>query len=206
MTQEEANKLKHGVYVLYWTYAQKYPYSLGAIGNDIRGDNWFMPVNWGSTQCSKDWDAILRVELIEEMDYYYPPRLTFKLEDLTPTEAYKVQIYKNDLVVMTPKGKLFLDLPAMVKSLRECGYQITDPPHKSFLEIKEFLDNETAMPCIDAIGENIYKFREAVREETITIARGTGRTEVDINKAGRSVFIGHVLSLEEFKLIWDRVL
>jgi hypothetical protein len=205
MKQEEANELKHGVYTIYWLYGQKFPYSIGAVGSDSEGDSWFMPVNWISDKTSKDWDAILRVELIEEMDYNYPPRISTKTPQEQSLEPYKIQIHQDSLRIQEYHDTI--DLPRLLNALRECGYQITEPPHKSFLEIKQWLDSQDTFQCINATGDLCYEYFHNLRDRTVVIARKDGTTEITILDGNlETVFAGHVLSLEEFKLIWNRVL
>lgn len=68
MTKEEVQKLKHGVYRLYWSART---YSLASVGSLHNGDRWFACANWtsgdtGGIVASGDyWDKVEKAVLIE---------------------------------------------------------------------------------------------------------------------------------------------
>lgn len=216
MTQEEANVLKHGVYRIYWTPENTSPawsYSLAAVGSDSSGLRWFIPVNWVSLQASKKWELLERVEPVEEMNYDQKPERV----DLTPTGSYKIQIQDDRLYIsksisITLKGyRLELSLSKLIQALRECGYKIDEPPSRRFLEIKSFLDSpDQRLTCMDALGNKVYSYERYSLKDSparyVTIAETDSFVNVDVKGENGNVFVGHVLSLEEFKLIWDRIL
>lgn len=206
MTLQEIRDLRHGVYRIYWKDAVEYPFSVGAIGSTAKGTKWFMPANWVGPHVSDHWGDIEKVELIEEVNYDQKPMK----EDLTSTGTYKVQIFEgNKLRVQTMTGYLELDLLKLLESLRECGYKIEEPPSRRFLEIKSWLDSpDQNMKCTDATGNMIYTYEYNARHifKTVTIAQLDSKVNVTINNLDGPVFVGHVLSLEEFKLIWNRIL
>lgn len=71
MTLIEANKLKHGLYEVFWIEGGS---SLAALGSLHNGDRWLAPCNWTSPNEIKFnasyWGQIERVELIKEVEYY----------------------------------------------------------------------------------------------------------------------------------------
>lgn len=68
MTKEEVQKLKHGVYRLYWSART---YSLASVGSLHDGSRWFACANWtseteeGVTGSGDDWNSVLKAVLIE---------------------------------------------------------------------------------------------------------------------------------------------
>lgn len=68
MTKEEVQKLKHGVYRLYWSARI---YSLASVGSLNDGSRWFACVNWtsetgeGVIGSGADWNGVVRAVLIE---------------------------------------------------------------------------------------------------------------------------------------------
>ncbi len=66
MTQREAKKLAHGLYVLEWKDGG---YSLASVGSDSAGRRWFAPTNWVRVPWFK-WGAARAARLVrEEGDY-----------------------------------------------------------------------------------------------------------------------------------------
>ena len=67
MTHEEASKLNHGLYVLFWKTGG---YSLVAVGSLHDGTRWFAATNWtGQTTAgilSTRWTDVERVSLVVE--------------------------------------------------------------------------------------------------------------------------------------------
>ena len=66
MTTEEVQKLRHGVYRLYWSPRT---YSLASVGSLHNGDRWFACANWVSGDkegiTSQSWEGVVRAVLIE---------------------------------------------------------------------------------------------------------------------------------------------
>ena len=68
MTKEEVQKLKHGVYRLYWSART---YSLASVGSLHDGSRWFACANWtsktdeGVTGSGDNWDSVVKAVLIE---------------------------------------------------------------------------------------------------------------------------------------------
>jgi hypothetical protein len=68
MTKEEVQKLKHGVYRLYWDGRN---YSLASVGSLSNGSRWFAPCNWTSESAdgivgvNTDWTMVKKAVLIE---------------------------------------------------------------------------------------------------------------------------------------------
>lgn len=72
MTEKEFNRLKFGVYRIYWTKEAGGGSSVAAIGGDYTGRRWVAPANWtGQT----DEDGVVAVahidqhELIERVEF-----------------------------------------------------------------------------------------------------------------------------------------
>jgi len=211
MTKEEVQKLQHGVYRIYWKLTDsKYPpYSLAAVGSDLTGNRWFSPCNWVTSKVSQDWLSIDRVELIEEMNYDKKPQN----EDLTPTGNYKIQIAAYDLLhikgVPHRDANVVLSLSKLLGALWECGYKIEEPPSKSFTELKTFLDEHDYFQLIDSLGSSIFTYYHNVRDRRVSITQANSHTEVSIfirKDSNDAVFVGRVESLDEFKLIWNRII
>ncbi len=59
--------LRHGVYRIYWKAGG--PSSVASVGSDSKGNQWFAPSNWlflGKVgPASRDWEGVLKVDLIE---------------------------------------------------------------------------------------------------------------------------------------------
>lgn len=68
MTKEEVQKLKHGVYKLYWDTGG---YSLASVGGLHNGDRWFACSNWTSKDkngiigTGEDWNMVIEAKLIK---------------------------------------------------------------------------------------------------------------------------------------------
>lgn len=68
MTKEGVQKLKHGVYRLYWDSRN---YSLASVGSLSDGSRWFTPCNWtnedadGIVGHGNDWNMVKKAVLIE---------------------------------------------------------------------------------------------------------------------------------------------
>lgn len=68
VTKEEVQKLKHGVYRLYWSART---YSLASVGSLHDGSRWFACANWtseteeGVTGSGDDWNSVVKAVLIE---------------------------------------------------------------------------------------------------------------------------------------------
>lgn len=62
MTKKSGNKLRLGIYRLYWKSGG---HSIAAIGNQKNGERWVAPINWIYPDTEgKCWKQILRVELL----------------------------------------------------------------------------------------------------------------------------------------------
>jgi hypothetical protein len=209
MTKIEVQRLDHGVYRIYWKTQDNY--TVGAIGSLPNGDRWMISANWVNPRAvsheSAIWDGIEKVELIEKMEYDQKQTK----EDLTTTGFYKVQISNFDILFIkgiSDKGNIMLSLSKLLGALRECGYQITEPPSKVFTELKEFLDTHDCFSQVDSVGNTIFVYIHNIADRKLSIARTDSRTQVSvfIRNTNDPVFVGHVESLDEFKLIWNRII
>jgi hypothetical protein len=132
---------------------------------------------------------------------------------LTPSGTYKVLMTdQQKLLVQFKDYRVSLELPKLIDTLKEIGFVITYPPPKLFKDIQEFLKS-VAIRDIEVTtlgGENIVSvslFLDLDRMYSVSMATTDSRLNVDINKPGESpLFRGHVESLDEFKLIWSRIL
>lgn len=150
------------------------------------------------------------MELIEKMDYYQKP----EGEHTAPLLPYRIQIKDQQLaiskrpsIVITEWG-VRMSLPHLLAALKERGYQITEPPSKAFTEVKEFLDTHDYFSRVDSIGDSIFIYTHSVKERKISISRTDSRTQISvfIRNTNDPVFVGHVESLKEFELIWNRII
>ena len=72
MTKEDASKLGHGLYVLYWKdpSSRHTAASLASVGMTYDGTRWFAPCNWTSADnerplvASTDWSRVDRVRRV----------------------------------------------------------------------------------------------------------------------------------------------
>ena len=69
MTQKEADKLKHGLYKLFWKSGG---FSLAAVGSLHNGKHWYAATNWTAYTApgitSTDWRSVEHVEEIPTED------------------------------------------------------------------------------------------------------------------------------------------
>ena len=63
MTEQEFNKLKHGIYRIYWTNDDST--SVAAIGSDYTGKRWMAPANWTA---ESDGNGNVAVAYIDRYD------------------------------------------------------------------------------------------------------------------------------------------
>lgn len=68
MRTREVNKLKHGLYKIYWRDGG---FSIASMGGFANGDRWIAPVNWinGSVSFDKFKRKILKMELLISREY-----------------------------------------------------------------------------------------------------------------------------------------
>ena len=68
MRTREVNKLKHGLYKIYWCSGG---FSICAMGGDRNGDRWIASTNWtsGSIPFDKIKRDILKMELLISREY-----------------------------------------------------------------------------------------------------------------------------------------
>ncbi len=70
MTSEQAKKLLHGVYRIYWNTGG---HSLASIGSLSDGERWYSCANWTSNGkdgiTSTDWSMVKNVVIVESVDY-----------------------------------------------------------------------------------------------------------------------------------------
>lgn len=216
MTQENAKKLPNGVYRVYWKTKYGKGISVAAIGETHSGSKWLAPANWLAPGNLPEWDQIDHIELIEkyeqkqweeESNLAFLKSKSYKIQCNTLKDVLHIQLMnKNEVHFSDGNGHVILTLSGLLSALRECGYQITEPAFKGFLEIYDYLNSKEDMEQLDCIGGAVYKYYHRESNRTITIGQVPSRVEINIDNEAGPVFVGHVLSLEEFKLIWDRIL
>ena len=71
MLKTEVQKLKHGIYRVYWKESWGDGSSVCAVGSKYNGDRWLCCSNWTSPAergtdsfCTEIWDAVLKMEII----------------------------------------------------------------------------------------------------------------------------------------------
>lgn len=57
--------LTHGIYEVYWASGGS---SIGSVGYDQQGYNWFAPCNWTSGS-TVEWSGIKAIKLLIQNDY-----------------------------------------------------------------------------------------------------------------------------------------
>jgi hypothetical protein len=214
MTKTEIDNLKHGVYRIYWEGSANY--TVGAIGSLPNGNRWLQSANWVSSIVigfgHPLWDQVEKVELIEEMNYNQEP--VEEEKHTAPLRPYRIQIKDQQLAIskrpsiVITEWSVRMSLPQLLAALKECGYQITEPPSKAFTELKEFLDTHDCFAQVDSIGDSIFVYIHNIEERKVSISRTDSRAQVSvfIRNTNDPVFVGHVESLDEFKLIWNRII
>ena len=66
MKKKEVNKLKSGVYWLYWKEGGR---SLAAVGITSKGNRWMAPTNWTTVSTErKHWKAVETVKSLIKAD------------------------------------------------------------------------------------------------------------------------------------------
>lgn len=94
------------------------------------------------------------------------------------TKAYKIQISdkmlsisrrENDTNMYVQDDTIILSLPKLLEALKECGYQITEPPSKAFTELKEFLDNHDCFSQVDSVGNTIFVYIHNIADRKLWI-------------------------------------
>lgn len=127
---------------------------------------------------------------------------------MTKVEAYKIRLEGGTLVIHMSDGiwSTGISLVRLIEGLRECGYQITEPPSEAFTEIRTYLDASSGLFRTQSLGDTLFVYYHSDKHRTITIAAVGHQVELNIDNEAGHVFVGYVLSLDEFKLIWDRIL
>ena len=76
MTRNDVNKLRHGLYRLYWKEGGS---SLASVGSLYDGVRWYAPINWTNQSTTgiacDNWRKVERVELLVSDDRYMRPPL-----------------------------------------------------------------------------------------------------------------------------------
>ena len=135
--------------------------------------------------------------------------------DLTPSGTYKVQTTEKELLIQCLSGTTVLSIPILVNTLREIGFVITYPLPKLVKDIQEFLQSlDIEDSKVSKLG-NVTTIGVFLKHKTceVTLAPTDSRLNVDIHVdtpenslKWQTKFSGHVESLDEFKLIWSRIL
>jgi len=63
MTNEEAKKLPHGLYIIKWDSGG---YSLASVGYDREGNWWFAPCNWTSGSTPDCWEWVEEARMLHK--------------------------------------------------------------------------------------------------------------------------------------------
>jgi hypothetical protein len=131
---------------------------------------------------------------------------------LTPTGTYPVQMNdKQELFIKCRDSHLVLDVLILVNTLREIGFVITYPAPKLVKDIQEFLQNiELLKHLTNNLGDiiTISILLENRRTYLVTLAPTSTLVNLRITSGENSAirFEGYIESLDEFRLIWNRIL
>ena len=69
MTQKQTEKLKPGIYQIYWS-EHRTP-TLAAVGAMEDGGRWLAPVNWPLPTCSQDvWEHVKKAHLLKAYSFF----------------------------------------------------------------------------------------------------------------------------------------
>jgi hypothetical protein len=82
MTNEEAQNLDHGLYIIHWKEANGGGTSLASVGTDRAGRRWFAATNWIEVP-SVEWSPVESMELIRS----WPDRRPVASVESIQTEA-----------------------------------------------------------------------------------------------------------------------
>lgn len=128
-------------------------------------------------------------------------------------DAYPVQRMDNRLIINDGQDhRVELNITRLCLSLEALGFVITYPPPQLLKDIQEFLKHIQVKDCRTTILGDMITIGMFMEHQNymVTLAPTHSRLNVSIMSImedGSAIrFSGYVESLEEFKLIWSRIL